>query len=240
MIIVYDTRPDGHQSLSALPRLAEDDLDILQAFYKFEIDVTHGYDRAQAGQKYWALTGIELKAGPAVIQPQVWDESGQLLTGADIWLIFSWPDADALDAGFDPRYSEKGIIGRTEGDGSVGWGFGPESHIGPDGGPVMLWVTSDPTTWEDRRVGSDCIKKLGWWDDHIVPNPIFQVVRKAGSQPTPTGDAWLGVFENGQVLYHLPLVPGMPSGNTDTFNGLGYIDTDGRWIWHAEGVAGQP
>jgi len=217
-IKVYDTRPNGHHSLSVLERLGVGDIERLRAFYKFEVLFTHGYERAQAGQLWWGLAGFELKAGPAVLQPQVWGQDGVMLTGEghDIWLILSWPDASELHPDFDPRYAETGEIGRTAGRGSVGWGFGQESHIGPEGGPFMVWATSDPKDWapEIRRMGSDAVGRLGWWDEHIVPNPIFQVMRKGGDLPVPIpeGTKYLAnVDKTGRITDHISFRPGMPS-----------------------------
>jgi hypothetical protein len=40
---------------------------------------------------------------------------------------------------------------------------------------------------QDRVTGSDCFTKIGWWDDHIILNPIFRIMRKAGDTPPPSG-----------------------------------------------------
>lgn len=214
-IVVYDTRPDGHGSLGPLPRLHEEELDRLQAFYKFELDFTHGYEQAQPGQLFWRLHGFELKAGPAILQPMVWDEDGQKLIGPEhnIALFLHWPGTEPLPQGFEPRYEETAIIGFTKGSGDVGWGFGAESHIGPDGGPFVVWASADPVgdEWPEhlRRVGSDAIRKLGWWDDHIIPNPIFQVMRKAGT-PAPIGDEYLINMVEGIITGYIAFVPGAP------------------------------
>ena len=230
-IKIYDTRPDGHSSLGDLPRLGEAELDRLQAFYGFDIDYTYGYERAQPGELFWGLSGFELKAGNAVLQPQVRGLDGDLLTGSahDIWLILSWPSADALDQGFDPRYCEVGVIGRTEGKGSVGWGFGPEGHIGEDGGYFTVWATSDPDNWPVRRVGSDAVRELGWWDDHIIPNPIFQVMRKEGTQPPASGTEYLAnVDASGTITGHIPFVAGPPPAGVAV---LGLV-RDGQVVAH--------
>lgn len=202
-IRVYDVRPDGHSSFSVLPKLAEDEIDRLQQFYGFAVDFTHGYERARPGELFWGIAAFELKAGPAVLQPQVRDQNGNLvLTPPGILLFLSWPGAERFPAAIDPAYSDRGVAGFTEGNGSLGWGFGPESHIGEGGGPFTVWASSDPATWQSRRVGSDAAVRLGWWDDHIVPNPIFQVMKKGGIAPPPeTGAYRLAIVDpSGAVL----------------------------------------
>jgi hypothetical protein len=213
---VYDVRPSGHGSFNQLPKLGSDEFDRLVEFYKFELDFTHGYERAKPGELYWKVAGIELKAGPAILQPQVRDQSGRLLTSQSILLFLHWPGADKWpnDIQVDPPYYGNGVGGFTETKGSVGWGFGGESHIGPDGGPFGVWCSSDPTTKVgDRRVGSDLMRKIGWWDDHIVPNPIFQVaVKDTGDTPPPsTGSLVLvNLDAQGNVVGYMPWIPAAP------------------------------
>jgi len=201
--------------MGTLSRLGENGFDHLQDFYGFELDYTYGYERALPGQLFWAITAFELKAGPAILQPQVWDIAGDLLTSASILLFLSWPGADQFPVVIDPSYEPRGVGGWTEAKGSVGWGFGQESHIGEDGGPYTVWASSDPVTATyERRVGSDAVRKLGWWDDHIIPNPIFQVKRKAGTPPTGT-EYLINVGADGKVRGHIALVPGPPPAGTD-------------------------
>jgi hypothetical protein len=213
---VYDTRPQGHPSFGTLPKLAENEFDRLQEFYKFKLDFTYGYERAEAGQCFWAITGLELKAGPAVLQPQVRDQNGGLIaTPPGILLFLHWPGAEVFPGPVDPPYAENGVGGFTENKGSVGWGFGPESHIGPEGGPFLVWASSDPANQEPaetRRVGSDAVDRLGWWDEHIIPNPIFQVmVKTGGTTPSPTGTQYLvNVNASGVVTGHIVFIPGLP------------------------------
>ena len=209
---VWDVRPQGHASEAVLPRLGTGDFDRLQEFYKFEIDTRYGADRAEPGQKYWEIVAFELKAGPAILQPQVRDENGNLiLTPPGILMFLNWPGTSPFASPVDPPYFQNGVAGFTEGKGNIGWGFGGSSHIGPDGGPFTVWASSDPADWTDRRVGSNAVTKLGWWDDHIIPNPIFQTVRKAGGQPPPTGGVKLvNMDANGNVIGYLDWIPGAP------------------------------
>ena len=148
----------------------------------------------------------------------VWGEDGQKLIGPEhnIALFLHWPGTEVLPQGFEPRYEETAIVGFTEGSGNVGWGFGQESHIGPDGGPFVVWASADPigNEWPEhlRRVGSDAVRKLGWWDEHIIPNPIFQVMRKPGGTiPPPTGTEYLvNIDADGNVTGHIAFTPGVP------------------------------
>jgi hypothetical protein len=211
-IRVYDVRPDGHSSLDTLPRLDEDELGRLQAFYGFEIDYTHGYERAAPGELFWSIAAFELKAGPAILQPQVWGAAGTPITAPPgILLYLSWPGADPFPPGVDPPYEERGVGGFTGDNGTIGWGFGGESHIGEDGGPYTVWASSDPADADyERRVGSDAVRKLGWWDDHIIPNPIFQVKRKGGGLPPGDVTEYLVNVVGGVVTGHIPFISGPP------------------------------
>ena len=111
-------------------------------------------------------------------------------------------------------------MGFTEGKGCIGWGFGGDSHIGPNGGPFMTWVHSDPTDWPVRKVGSDALDRVGWWDDHIIPNPIFQIAKKEGEIP-PTDDLFLANLDaNGNVIGRIPWQTGAPGPSSKGSIGL--------------------
>jgi hypothetical protein len=243
-IKVYDVRPEGHGSLGTLPRLAEGDLDKLQAFYKFELDFSYGYERAQPGQLYWGIDAFELKAGPAILQPQVRDLDGNLVTTPPgILLFLHWPGAGDFPQGVipDPPYYSTGVASFTEGKGNVGWGFAGESHIGADGGPFSVWASADPQGWADRRVGSDAVKRLGWWDDHIIPNPIFRVMRKPGSAPPPpspsTGREYLvNVDAQGNVTGYIAFTSGPPPAGTAALG----LWRDGQVVAHVAWWQGSP
>ncbi len=240
-IRVLDVRPEGHGSLGTLARLAEGDFDRLQAFYKFQLDFSYGYNRAQPSQLYWGIDAFELKAGPAILQPQVRDLDGTLVTTSPgILLFLHWPGAEDFPQGVipDPPYHTTGVASFTEGKGNVGWGFGGESHIGATGGPFSVWASSDPQGWSDRRVGSDAVKKLGWWDDHIIPNPIFRVMRKPGSAPPQQGNEYL-VYLNadGTVRSHVALTPGSPSAGGAEAIGLW---RDGQVVAWVAATVGEP
>jgi len=201
---IIDTRPEGHSSLSVIPRFMTGDYDRLQRHWKFEILFTHGHERVQAGDLFWSIDAIEIKAGPAVLQPQVRDLNNSLIvTPPGILLFNHWSTAPEIDF-IDPKYFDRAVAGFTEGNGSIGWGFGAESWINAEepeshnGGPFSVWAASHPEDFqppEDRVKGSDCFHKIGWWDDHIILNPIFRILRKAGTLPPSTGQSELRVFD---------------------------------------------
>jgi len=224
---VWDIRPDGHNSFNVLPKLGVGDYQTLKDFYHFDLLIQHGYSRAKPGELFWGVAALELKAGPAILQPQVRDEEGGLiLTPPGILLFLNWPGTEGFPATVDPPYFQNGVAGFTEGKGSIGWGFGGDSHIGPDGGPFTVWVSSDPiTATYERRVGSDAVTKLGWWDDHIIPNPIFQVMRKEGSgPPQPVGDMFLvQIDRDGKILGYMEWVKGVPPTGVDTNGAVGLM-----------------
>jgi hypothetical protein len=202
---INDVRPAGHSSLSVIPRFMPGDYDRLQHHWKFQILFDFGYERATAGQLFWAVSAIEVKAGPATLQPQVRDLNDGLITTPPGVLLFNhWSTAPNLHPEADPRYFERAIAGFTEGNGSIGWGFAGESWINAaepeshNGGPYSVWASSHPVNFQppqDRVVGSDCLSKIGWWDDHIIINPVFRIMRKAGAIPPSTGESELRVFD---------------------------------------------
>ena len=208
----------------------------------------HGCERARDGETYLSLEALELKCGPAAVIARA-DREGAPL---DVVLFFmNWPNMEDANVfppgGVDPSYFSEGVGGFTDGGGAVGWGYGGGSFITPGiGGPFSVWGSA--CTDENCRygvwVGSDVLLRTGWFGGtpHCTINPWFEPRVKEGGGVPPTGndDAWLGVFEEGELLYHVPLVRGMPGGSFDNFRGFGYIAPDGMWLWHAPGVEGQP
>jgi hypothetical protein len=203
---INDVRPNNHGSLSVIPRFLDGDYDRLQHHWKFEILFDHGHNRANSGELFWGIDTIEVKAGPATLQPQVRDLNGNLIVTPPGILMFNrWPSAPVIEFEADPRYFNRAVVGFTEGNGSIGWGFGGESWINAaepashDGGPYSVWCSAHPENFqppENRVIGSDCLHKIGWWDDHIVINPIFRIMRKAGAPPPNGGQSELRVFDN--------------------------------------------
>jgi hypothetical protein len=219
---ILDVRPEGHQSLSVISRFMSGDYDRLQRHWKFEILFDYGYERASSGELFWAIDAIEVKAGPATLQPQVRDLNNNLITTHPGILMFNhWSTAPNIEFDANPKYFDKAVVGFTEGNGSIGWGFGGESWINAakleshNGGPYSVWASAHPDNFQppqDRVVGSDCLHKIGWWDDHIILNPIFRITRKAGTQP-PSGQSELRVFDdNGLFVGKVELKSGQSSG----------------------------
>jgi hypothetical protein len=199
------------------------DYDRLKTHWKFEILFDFGYERAASGQLFWGIDAIEVKAGPATLQPQVRDVNNVLFTTPPGILMFNhWPSAPPIEFQADPAYFDRAVVGFTEGNGSIGWGFGSESWINAgdpsshNGGPYSVWASSHPPDFQppqDRVVGSDCLSKIGWWDDHIVLNPVFRMMRRAGTIPPPTGDSRLVVYDKqGQEVGYTPLLTGAGNG----------------------------
>lgn len=204
---IIDARPDGHPSLGTIPKFQSGDYDRLQHHWKFDILFTQGYDRAAEGQLWWGIDAIEVKSGPAVLQPRVLDLDGNLIqTPPGILMFNHWSSAPALNFDADPKYFDRAVVGFTEGNGSIGWGFGGASWINAaepashQGGPYSVWASAHPENFQparDRVIGSDCLTRIGWWDDHIILNPVFRIMRKAGAQQPPlppSGAARLVVF----------------------------------------------
>ncbi len=236
---INDVRSEGHQSLSVIPRFMPGDYDRLKHHWKFEILFEHGHERATEGQLFWGIDTIEVKAGPATLQPQVRDLNNDLfVTPPGILMFNSWSTAPLIEFDADPKYFDQAIVGFTEGNGSIGWGFAGESWINAaepeshNGGPFSVWASAHPENFqppEDRVVGSDCLSKIGWWDDHIVLNPIFRIMRKAGSIPPPTGDYRLVVYDKqGIEVGYTPLLTG------EGYGGRIALVTDGQELSYVE------
>lgn len=202
---IIDVRPEGHSSLSVIPRFMTGDFDRLQTHWKFEILFDFGHNRAADGQLFWAVDTIEVKAGPSTLQPQVRDLNGNLITTPPGILLFNhWPGAPTIGFAADPQYFDNAVVGFTEGNGTLGWGFGPDSWINAadpsshNGGPFSVWASAHPPDFQpvqDRVVGSDCLSKIGWWDEHIILNPVFKIMRKGGTLPPSAEGAKLVVFD---------------------------------------------
>jgi len=212
---VWDVRPADAGSLGVLPRLAKGDWGQLKAFMQshwpdFDIIGTHGEQRAQPGERWWAIGAIEVKEGPAVFQIQFRTDANNYDTG-NILSFFWWADAPQLDSRFDVRYFDRAAYSFSEGADSKGYPHGSAS------GPYALWLHSDPVDWTDRRVGSDCIKGLHWFDNHVCLNAVFWPLRKAGSTPPPTGSEYLvNIDASGSIAGHIAWIPGPPPQGSGT------------------------
>jgi len=208
--IVVDVRPNGHPSFGTLPKLGPGDYDILQEFYGFQTLYTYGHDKVNPGQYYFALWGIELKPGPAILQPQTKDVNGNPAANVLVWN--SWPGAETINPAADPKYKPTGVGGFTDGGGSIGWAYGPESWVPPHGpgGPYTVWCNAGQGEL-GTAYGSDALDKIGWWDDHITPNPIFRFMKKEGAAPPGGKYKLVNLGPDGQVLGYINFVEGPPT-----------------------------
>lgn len=206
--LVIDNRGADDPSYSILPKLEPGDFDRAQAWAGFQVSDLYGCRRASPGQKYLDLYAIEIKCGPAVLQPTVLNEDG--LPQEGVLLFLYWPDAEQFPAPVDPPLHQNGVGGFTNADGNVGWGIGPGSQITPgEGGPFDIWASSG-TGPLGTFVGSDAFIGAGWFDNHCMAfNPWFRVRTKSGA--LPTGDYRLVDFDaDGNVVGVLPLQDGAP------------------------------
>jgi hypothetical protein len=230
--IVFDRRGEEHNSYGTLPRLGTGDWGLLKTFYGLQERYEFGYDQAQPGQKYVSLWAVELKAGNTVLQPRVVDANEQSVEGVLVWNY--WPGEEALPATATPRYYSRGTYCWTDAaQGSCGWGYGSGSHIGDNGGPHCVWVNAGGAG--DDLKGSDALDKIGWWDDHIIPNPWFKIVRKGGSGPLPTpGSAWLVDLDgDGEVVKKIEWIVGpFDPGPGDELGALAIMDEQGNITHH--------
>jgi len=231
-IDVTDSRKSDDSSLALVPycyTYAD-----LQEHFGVEVDRSMGWDAAPAGASVFNLTGFTVRTAPSFLCKVV--KNGQPFEGVLMCAYYPRFEATPTWAPI-PRYHSLVFGDFTNSEGV--WGL-PIGGLLIDvdngtGGPVDLWPNADPDLY------ADAAKRIGWYPatDHLACHPEWEYVVKEGGSPPPSGAAYLGIFHNGVLLYHLPLVPGMPP-STDEFNGLGYIDTGGRWIWHARGIIGQP
>jgi hypothetical protein len=190
--MILDVRAADDPSLSLLPRLGAEDYQQAKAFFGFKELDTYGCSKAAVGQKYWDLAAIEVKCGPAVLQPQFFSLDGTVHDNS-VLAFLNWPGAETFPTAVDPPYAQRGVAGFSSvspENNSLGWGYGGESHIGDDGGPYLVWPSSDPANWADRIIGSDALDDVGWFDNHCTPNPMFRIARKEGAVPPPDGEGY--------------------------------------------------
>jgi len=233
---VWDVRADDAGSLSTLPRLGLDDYARLEAFMQgnwpdYDIIGTHGEQRAQPGQLWWGIGAVEVKEGPSLFQVQFRHAPPPSLPARDTGNIisFQWfASAPPLDARFDVRYYENGNFAFSEGSGDQGWPYSSAS------GPFSFWVNSDPEDWPDRRVGSDAMVNVYWFDNHVSLNAVFWPMRKGGA-PQPGGSEYLvDIASDGTITGHIAFVPGPPPAGT---HALG-LSKGGVIVGHIRWTAG--
>lgn len=189
--IVHDVRPDNDSSLSVVPRMGEGDFETLQGIFKFSVDRSLGEDRAQPGDHYFKLVGLELRSGIAAYIPQVKALDGGPLP--NILMCRHWPNIESSGVPTftpDPAYFPVATGGFTDGNGVLGMPYSGDSVFGPNGGPDSIWPNTDPPGLPRRH--SDALKNNGWHGatDHLTVNPIFQEAVKesgGGIEPPPVG-----------------------------------------------------
>jgi hypothetical protein len=219
--------------------MGSDDYAKLQQFYGFEHLTQYGYDGVDSGEAYFQLYAIELKAGPAIVQPRVFGLDGIAIDEVLLWL--SWPGAEELPEAVYPGYKSRGVYCWSDTNGSCGWSYGAESHINPpNGGPYTVWCNAGEGK-HGTVAGSDALDRIGWWDDHITPNPWFKIAVKDGAAPPPpttAGDAFLvDVSPDGEtILRHIKWVAGAPEPG-----GLGSLAfmQDGEILMHIPWIGGE-
>jgi hypothetical protein len=196
---VWDVRSDDAGSLDVLPKLGEGEFQKLYDFMQgrwpeFDVLGTYGESRAQAGQRWWAIGAIEVKEGPALFQPQFRKDRDTYDDG-NVLVLFHWDGAPEDVSELDVHYYDTAVYAFSEGAGSKGFPYGSES------GPYAIWLNSDPADWVDRRVGSDAIVGLHWFDNHVSLNPVFWPMRKGGEVPPTPTDNYIAVVVNGEEVW---------------------------------------
>lgn len=215
---IWDVRADNAGSISVLPKMGLNDWPQVKAFMQthwpaFDIIGTHGEERAQQGERWWAIGAIEIKEGPQLFQLQFRQApppSPPPLDNGNI-ISFQWfTSAPGLDPRFDVRYYDRGNFAFSEGSGDQGWPYGSNS------GPFSFWVNSDPQEWTDRRVGSDAMVNVHWFDNHVSLNAVFWPMRKGGQQPGGTDYYLVDIDASGQIVGRIPFTPGAPPASHET------------------------
>jgi hypothetical protein len=241
---VWDVRDSNAGSISVLPLLGVDEWPRLRDFMQthwpeFDVIGTYGEGRAQPGERWWGIGAIEVKEGPAVFQLQ-FRCAAETYDPGNILSFCSWPGAPELPSGFDPGvdvvYNTRAVYHFSEGADSVGYPHGAES------GPYQFWLNSDPAGWPDRRVGSDAMVGVHWFDNHVCLNAVFWPMRKGGTGPTPplpaTGE-YLVNMVGGTITGYIQFTPGSPPAGSSA---LGLM-RDGQVVanvpWGEPGLAAQ-
>jgi hypothetical protein len=220
---VWDVRASDAGSVSLLPLLGVNDWPVLLEYMQsnwpeFDLIGTHGEERAQPGERWWAVGAVEVKEGPAVFQIQFRQDPDTYDPG-NILSFCSWPGAPGLPSGFNPTqdviYHTRAVYSWSGGADSVGYPYGAGS------GPYSFWLNSDPIDWSDRRVGSDALVGVHWFDNHVSCNAVFWPMRKGGSAPPtpptpPSSGDYLVNMVGGTVTGHIQFVPGPPVGGVPT------------------------
>jgi len=223
-IFVDDLRGNDDESLNLVPRITT--FAQLKDIFKLDIDYSLGRDATPQGGLYWSIIGFYLRTGIAAFIPKVLAENGQPVPPPGTFVFAHWPGAPPIDA--NPNYHSNAVGGFTNAEGDIGFGYSGGAVIGGNGGVYDIWVSADPP--HGTRFYSDMAIRLGWFGgtDHLTANPIFQAIKKGGTQP-PAGDSRLVVYgAQGLEVGYVPLLTGAGSG------GRIALEVDGQEISYAE------
>lgn len=110
---------------------------------------------------------IELREviGDIALIVRVENVQGEPIVGQEV--VFYWPDAPSLLPYQQACGLDRGLIIPTNENGKAEFGMGPGAWYNPDAGmigPHQVWVV---------REGTDCLRGLGWFDDHIHLDSVW-------------------------------------------------------------------
>lgn len=149
-------------------------------------DVTYGRANPHPeGDYVFRLAELHVNTGPAVMITRVVDEEDKPLEGyACIRYWVNMPSHHKLPNYGAPasRYTDLGIVGKTNAEGHVGWGLGHGDYYTPPNqvGATMIYVA-------DFEGPSDWIEGLGMLaaTEHETIHQVFQRVSKVNGGPAP-------------------------------------------------------
>jgi len=155
---------------------------------------------APQGEAVYRIVELRAKLGPAALIAQVLDEAGQPVRGAPV--IRYWPGAPELPD-WDPppeRWRERGVVGRTNASGDVGFGMGQGDYYDPatQEGASAMWIGA-PATHSDLVAGLGMLPNT----EHLHLDVLFQLSHGEdpgpgpGPGPGPTPDAFWSAIADG-------------------------------------------
>lgn len=177
-IYVTDLRPAGVEP--HIPKLTT--WSAVRALFGCDVDRSCGWDATPPGAACWRLAGVQVRTGVAAIIPLVIGQDGQ--PAPRILVYEYWPGAPEREIKPTPAYYTRYVAGWTDANGVVGFGYGADGVVGPNGGPFAIWPSASPPGVEPQY--ADCFVRAGWLGgtDHLTVNPIFEY-RVKGSTPPP-------------------------------------------------------
>ena len=129
----------------------------------------------------YRIVQLQDSTGPAVQVVHVAGKDGNSRQG--VVVVRYWPDAPALPTWPSPisKWRPKGVFGKTNDKGDIGFGMGRGDYFfPPSGGASALWIA-------DERGPSDFIEGLGMLGgtNHRHLNVYFQLQDVEAEPPTP-------------------------------------------------------